>query len=111
MKRSRGYEERERIRRLQERVRAGNLPYFDPLADGRPLEFERALARHYGGFQARALRERERASNRERRAEREGGRERARSREGGREGERTCPHEPRASKRSPPSVSARSRGV
>jgi len=85
MKRSRGYEERERIRRLQERVRAGNLPYFDPLADGRPLEFERALARHYGGFQARALRERERASNRERRAEREGGRERARGREGGRE--------------------------
>ena len=71
MKRSRGYEERERIRRLQERVRAGNLPYFDPLADGRPLEFERALARHYGGFQARALRE--------------GGRERARGREGGRE--------------------------
>ena len=45
----------ERIRQLKERVKAGNLPYFDPLADGRALEYDRALAHHYGGFKARAL--------------------------------------------------------
>jgi hypothetical protein len=54
MKRRKSADASERIRQLQERVKAGNLPYFDPLADGRALEYDRALAHHYGGFKARA---------------------------------------------------------
>jgi len=54
MKKRKSADASERIRQLQERVKAGNLPYFDPLADGRALEYDRALAHHYGGFKARA---------------------------------------------------------
>ena len=43
-------EETERIKRLKELVKAGNLPYFDPLVDGKLSEFDRALSEYYQGF-------------------------------------------------------------
>jgi len=43
-------EDSERVRKLKERVKAGNLAYFDPLVDSRLAEFDHALAQHYPGF-------------------------------------------------------------
>ena len=45
----------ELVRQLKERVKKGNLPYFDPLVDGRHLHFEHALSLHYGGFKVGVL--------------------------------------------------------
>jgi hypothetical protein len=45
--------ESDRIKLLKERVRAGNLPFHDPLVDGKLTEYRRALSQHYRGFEVR----------------------------------------------------------
>lgn len=41
----------ERIKMLKERVKAGNLPFHDPLTDGNLQEYRRVLSQNYRGFE------------------------------------------------------------
>ena len=41
----------ERIKMLKERVKAGNLPFHDPLLDGNLQEYRRVLSQKYRGFE------------------------------------------------------------
>ena len=49
-KRKRQLEDNDRVRLLHERVKQGNLNYFDPLVDGKLIEFSSTLQRCYKGF-------------------------------------------------------------
>ena len=41
----------ERIKMLKERVKAGNLPFHDPLVDGNVDGYRRVLSQSYKGFE------------------------------------------------------------